>query len=654
MTSDEAQWLYSSGLFGANSKNVSRVLSIDGERIFYRVKRPAGGDLPDVLIVVPAAEHPLPATLDRLAHEFGLRNELDRAWACRPIELVRESGRTMLVLEDPGGEPLERLLNGPMETARFLRLAISIAQALGRVHQSGLIHKDLKPANILLNRTTGAIRFTAFGLASRLRRERLTIQPAETIAGTLAYMPPEQTGWMNRSLDSRSDLYALGVILYQMLTGSLPFAAADPIEWVHCHIARQPVAPAERVTGVPQIVSAIIMKLLAKTAEDRYQTATGLVRDLRRCLAELEARGRVEAFPLGQRDASDRLTIPEKFYGREREIETLLASFDRVVKDGTPELVLVSGYSGIGKSSIVSELHKELVSSRALFACGKFDQYKRDIPYATLAQAFRGLIQTLLSKSDLELAGWRDAFREALGDNGQLIVDLVPELGLVISDQAPVSELNPKDAQHRFQRVFRRFLGVFAQPEHPLALFLDDLQWLDAATLDLIEDLLTQPELRHLMLIGAYRDNEVGASHPFMRKLEAIRQAGARVQQIPLGPLSHGHLSELITDTLRCEPARALPLANLVQDKTAGNPFFAIQFLNALADEGLLTFDAGAGRWSWDIERLRAKGYTDNVVDLMVGRLVRLSEDTRRALEQFACLGAAADTETLAIVLETS
>jgi PAS domain S-box-containing protein len=654
MINDAAQRFHSPGLFDANSNSVPRVLWNDGERIFYRVERPADNDLPSVLVVSPAQEHPAPATLDRLAHEYGLKDELDRAWAVRPLDLIRESGRTMLVLEDPGGERLEHLLDGPMETGRFLHLAIGITQVLGELHQSGFIHKDLKPANILLNRTTDEIRFTGFGLASRLRRERLTIQPPETIAGTLAYMPPEQTGWMNRSLDSRSDLYALGVILYQMLTGSLPFTAADPMEWVHCHIARQPTAPAERVTEIPEVLSAIVMKLLAKTAEDRYQTAGGLVRDLRRCLDEFKDRGLIEAFPLGQRDASDRLTIPEKLYGREREIETLLASFDRIVDGGTPELVLVSGYSGIGKSSVVNELHKVLVPPRALFASGKFDQYKRDIPYATLAQALRGLIQTLLSKSDAELAGWRDAFKDALGDNGQLIVDLVPELSLIIGDQAPVPELNSKDAQHRFQRVFRRFLGVFAQPEHPLALFLDDLQWLDAATLDLIEDLLTQPELSHLMLIGAYRENEVDASHPLVRKLEVIRQTGARVEQIPLGPLGHEHLRELITDTLRCEPSLALPLANLVQDKTAGNPFFAIQFLNTLADEGLLTSDIDAGRWSWDIERLRAKGYTDNVVTLMVGRLVRRPEKTRQALQQLACLGAAADISTLAIVLETS
>ena len=310
------------------------------------------------------------------------------------------------------------------------------------------------------------------------------------------------------------------------------------MEWVHCHIARQPMPPSERVKHVPPPVSAIIMKLLAKTAEERYQTAAGLERDLRRCLAQFEAEGRIDDFALGEHDTPDRLLIPEKLYGRAREIETLLAAFDRVVHGGAPELVLVSGYSGIGKSSVVNELHKVLVPPRGLFAAGKFDQYKRDIPYSTLAQAFQSLVRSLLAKSDAELARWREALREALGPNGQLMVDLVPELKLIIGEQAPVPELPPQDAQRRFQLVFRRFLAVFARPEHPLALFLDDLQWLDAATLDLLEDLLTQPDVRHLLLIGAYRDNEVTSTHPLMRRLDAIRNAGALVQEIVLTPLT--------------------------------------------------------------------------------------------------------------------
>ena len=484
------------------------------------------GEPSPLLVVAPASAQPSPGSLARLEHAYALRDELDPAWAARPLRLVRHRGRPTLVLEDPGGEPLARLLGQPWEIASFLRVAIGLATALGRLHERGLIHKDVKPAHVLVNAATGAVWLTGFGIASRLPRERQAPEPPEVIAGTLAYMAPEQTGRMNRSVDSRSDLYALGVTFYEMLTGALPFTAADPMEWVHCHIARQPTPPGERADGIPGPLSAIVMKLLAKTAEERYQTAAGVAADLRRCRAEWEAHGRIDPFPLGTQDVPDRLLIPETLYGREREIDALLAAFDRVVADGTPELVLVSGYSGIGKSSVVNELHKVLVPPRGLFASGKFDQYKRDIPYATLAQAFQGLVRPLLGRSEAELGRWRDALSEALGPNGQLIVDLVPELELVIGTQPPVADLPPQDAKNRFRMVFRRFLGVFARPEHPLALFLDDLQWLDAATLDLLEDLVTHSEVRHLLLVGAYRDNEVGPAHPLLRTLEAIREAG--------------------------------------------------------------------------------------------------------------------------------
>ena len=526
---------------------------------------------------------------------------------------------------------------------------------MARCTDEGIIHKDVKPANILVNPATGQAWLTGFGIASRLPRERQAPEPPETIAGTLAYMAPEQTGRMNRSIDCRSDLYALGVTLYEMLTGSLPFTAAEPIEWVHCHIARQPIAPGERVTNVPAPVSAIIMKLLAKTAEDRYQTAAGLERDLRRCLAQWHAERRIDDFPLGEHDIPDRLLIPEKLYGRARDVETLRAAFDRVVHSGAPELVLVSGYSGIGKSSVVHELHKALVPPRALFAAGKFDQYKRDIPYSTLAQAFQRLIRPLLTKSDDELGRWRDALLEALGPNGQLMVDLVPDLKVIVGDQPVVPELPPQDAQRRFQLVFRRFLGVFARPEHPLALFLDDLQWLDVATLDLLQDLMIQGDVQHLLLIGAYRDNEVTAAHPLMRRLEAIRGTdGAPVQEITLAPLGRDDVCQLIEDSLYCDAGRAAPLAQLVHEKSAGNPFFAIQFLLVLIEEGLVTFDHPETRWQWDLTRIHAKSYTDNVIDLMVGKLRRLPADTQRALRHLACLGHSADVAVLAMAYEDS
>jgi serine/threonine protein kinase len=344
-------------------------LNTDGERILYRGVHASPTDpLPRVLVVAPAGEYSSPETLARIEHEYSLAAELDPQWAVRPLALARLQGRTVLVLDDPGGEPLDRLLGKPMEVGAFLRLAIAIAHAVGRVHDAGLIHKDIKPGNVLGAVATGQVRLTGFGIASRMRRERAAPAPPEVIAGTLAYMAPEQTGRMNRSIDSRSDLYALGVTLYELLTGGLPFTATDPMEWVHCHVARLPVPPAARREGLPGVVSAVVMKLLAKTAEDRYQTAAGLESDVRRCLAAWQAHGLIDDFPLGEHDTPDRLLIPEKLYGREREIATLLASFDRVVSSGRPELVLVSGYSGIGKSSVVHELNRVLVPPRGLFA----------------------------------------------------------------------------------------------------------------------------------------------------------------------------------------------------------------------------------------------------------------------------------------------
>jgi serine/threonine protein kinase len=542
-------------LFGAGWEDDSlEVLWRDAGRAFCRLRQDDARHETHAFIPIPSgSERSTIASVTRLTHEHGLRQYLDGAWALQPLELLKERGQTMLVVDYTGGEPLDHLVRQPMDVGRFLRVASAICGAVGQLHARGLIHKDLKPTNVLVDSATGGVRLTGFGIASRLSRERLSPEPLELIAGTLAYMAPEQTGRMNRSIDSRSDLYSLGVTFYEMLTGSLPFAASDPMEWVHCHIARQPVPPAERVSGLPQTISAITMKLLAKTAEERYQTAAGLESDLRRCLSQWEAHGSIDDFIPGAHDTPDRLLIPERLYGREGEINTLLTAFDRIVAGGRPELVLVSGYSGIGKSAVVNELHKSLVPPRGLFAAGKFDQYKRDIPYATLAQAFQSLVRQLLSKSEDELHPWRDALRDALEPNGLLIVDLVPELKHIIGEQRSVPDLPPSEAQRRFQLVFRRFISVFARPEHPLALFLDDLQWLDAATLDLLEDLLIRTDLRHLLLIGAYRDNEVHATHPLVRKLDAIRRGGAAIQDIVLMPIGRDHLRQMLAECLHCE-----------------------------------------------------------------------------------------------------
>lgn len=625
-----------------------QILWDDGERSFSReVRSGVDGECP-VLVARPFAEQPRPGCLERLSHEFGLKDELDRSWAVQPRELLRDGARLQLVLDDPGGVPLVQLLVAPLDIASVLRHAVSIAVALGKLHQRGLVHKDIKPSHILVNCPDGQARLTGFGLASRLPRER---HAPETLAGTLAYMAPEQTGRMNRSIDSRSDLYSFGVTLYQMLTGSLPFTASDPIEWVHCHIAKQPVAPHERVETVPHMLSRIVMKLLAKTAEERYQTAASVEHDLRRCLASWQPLRRIDPFVPGEHGVCDRLLIPEKLYGREHEVQTLVEAFSRIVESSQPEIVLVTGYSGIGKSSVVNELHKVLVPPRGLFASGKFDQYRRDIPYSTLVQAFQSLVRTLLGKNDGELAAWRDALVEALDANARLMTDLIPELKLIIGEPPPVPALDPQQEQRRFLLVFRRFIGVFARKDHPLALFLDDLQWLDVATLDLLGDLLTSPDVRHLMLVGAYRSNEVDADHPLTGKLQAIRSAGGRVAEITLSPLAKGHVEQLLAEALHDDHARIEPLAQLVLDKTAGNPFFVIQFLQALADEQLLSFDHDTRQWRWDPDRIHAKGYTDNIVDLMVGKLVRLPTETQQALQQLACLGNVASFKSLSTVL---
>ncbi len=607
-----------------------------------------------VVAVTPSADQPTPESITRLRHSYSLRDALDPAWATSSIELVQHQGRLVHVIDDPGGELLESLLGAPLAIGEVLRLARGIVSTLGKFHAQGLTHRDIKPAYILVDATSARAWLAGFGLTFRAPRQRQAPEPPEVLAGTLAYMAPEQTGRMNRSIDSRSDLYALGVTFYRMLTGELPFTVTDPMELVHCHLARRPTPPHERRREVPEIVSALVMKLLAKAPEDRYQTAYGVEADLARCLEAWSDAGAVAPFDLGSRDANQRLVLPEKLYGREREIALLVEHFDRALGSGPPELVMVAGYSGIGKSSVVSELHKALAPARGLFASGKFDQYSRDLPYATFAQALGSLVQQLLVKSESELTAWREACARALGSHGALVVRLVPELERIVGPQPPSPELPPRDAQLIFQRVIRRVLGVFARPEHPLALFFDDLQWMDVASLELLEAVCADAELGHLLLVGAYRDNEVDASHPLSRMLGRLRSGSGSLCEIHLGPISLGETARLVVDALRCDATRAAPLAALVYQKTGGNPFFTLQFISALEEERLLAFDPATAGWSWDLERIAAKGFTDNVVDLMLGKVGRLPAAPRGLLQRFACLGNAASSEVLRAMAEAS
>lgn len=631
---------------------VTEILSESAELKVLRARRDDG----ELVVLKQLAAGVRLSAQQRLRHEFDLLRRLDVPGVVKVFSLeVLEDGQTM-VMEDIGGVSLDRGLapNQKLTVDQFLPLAVGIADSLAGLHRRHIVHKAVNPGHLILNFNTGAFRLVGFGNAEEMEADLAAESRSFSFEGDSSYAAPEQTGRMNRRVDHRSDFYSLGATFYRLLTGQAPFKAEDAIGLVHQHIAVVPPSPDQLVASIPAPLSGIVMKLLAKNAEERYLTADGLKTDLERCALEWREHGHIGAFTLGAGDLSDRLLIPEKLYGREEELETLRQAFDRVAKGGRPELVLIAGYSGVGKSALANGMHRNLASLNGLFASGKFDQYQQGVPYATLAHAFKGLIQGLLGKSEVEIVGWRHALTEALGGNGRLITSLVPELELVIGPQSQVPELDASQAKARFQLVFNRFVSVFARAEHPLVLFLDDLQWLDAATLDLIQNLLTQQDVGHLLLIGAYRSNEVGPDHPLRRKIEAVRATGLPVWEVALAPLPLERLSQLVADSLRCSTAHAESLVRLIHEKTGGNPFFVIQFLTALAQEGLLAFDHASAVWSWNLDSICAKGYSDNVADLMAGKLVGLPEPTRRALHWLACLGNVVPAQTLSLIAEIS
>jgi serine/threonine protein kinase len=698
--------------------------------VIYRARRER--DQTPVILKMPRLEQPTPKDVAQLRHEYEITKNLDMDGVVKMHGLETHQQRPILVLEDFGGQSLKNLIAAhPFDPATFLVIAIQLADTLGAVHQRQIIHKDIKPTNIIVDfgleqipgeskskiskmpakspqgervqnplayppgqaKSKIQVKITDFGIASRLSRENPTISNPTMLEGTLAYISPEQTGRMNRAVDYRTDFYSLGVTFYEMLTGRLPFEADDPMALVHAHIAKQPLPPVALRQDVPPMVSNIIMKLLAKTAEERYQSASGLKADLERCLHQWQATGQIESFRLGRQDMSDRFELPQKLYGREQDIGTLLAVFGRVAREEQPgngatrhlksptakgyavanlksEIVLVAGSAGIGKSSLINEVHKAIagVEQRGYFISGKFDQYKRNIPYASLIQAFQDLARQILTESDSQIAAWQEKLLAALGPNGQVIIDVIPEVELIIGPQPEVPSLPPAETQNRFNLVFQNFVNVFAGADQPLAIFLDDLQWADAASLKLIHLLVTNPASHRLFMIGAYRDNEVSSAHPLSLALNDLKEAGATINQITLKPLELVHINQLITHTLHCPADKAKPLAELVLSKTAGNPFFVNQFLRSLYDENLLTFippgggsppsfppgggDEGGGGWQWDIAQIQAQGITDNVVELMAGKIEKLAPATQHILKLAACIGNEFDLQTLTIVHE--
>jgi predicted ATPase/signal transduction histidine kinase len=596
-------------------------------------------------------------------NQYVIAKNLEIPGSVKAYSLETYQNNYALVMEDFGGISLSSYLDRLAEASKepleglpiseFLPIAIQIANSLDGLYRHHVIHKDLKPANILINPTTKEVKLIDFSIASLLPRQTQEIQNPNVLEGTLPYISPEQTGRMNRGIDYRTDFYSLGVTFYELLARQLPFQTDDPIELVHCHLAKQPIPVHHLNKSVPLVLSEIVSKLMAKNAENRYQSAIGLKFDLETCLHQWKETGKIACFKLGTRDLCDRFIIPEKLYGRESEVFSLLEAFERV-SAGSAEMMLVAGFSGIGKTAVVNEVHKPIVRQRAYFIKGKFDQFQRNLPFSAFVQAFRDLMGQLLSETDAKLEQWKLEILAALGDSAQAIVEVIPELERIIGQQPPVPEISGSAAQNRFNMLFEKFIQVFTTKKHSLVIFLDDLQWADSASLKLIQLLMSGTDNRYIFLIGAYRDNEVFPAHPLMLTLAEIQKAEAKVTTITLAPLAQADLNCLVADTLDCSTALALPLTELVYQKTQGNPFFSTQFLKSLHEDGLIEFDFEARYWQCDIARVRTLALTNDVVAFMALQLQKLPTRTQKVLKLAACIGNQFDLATLAIVDENS
>ncbi|MCP4298715.1 MAG: AAA family ATPase, partial [Proteobacteria bacterium] len=616
--------------------------------LIYRALRDS--DQTGVIIKTLNSEYPTNHNISRFKYEFQMTQKMTGAGVIRAHEQVKYGNNLALVLEDFQGISLDHYLlkAEQLDLKQCLQSAIDISRGLGQIHRQNVIHKDINPSNILFNPETKQVQIIDFGISSELLREQQDVNVANQLEGTLAYISPEQTGRMNRDLDYRTDYYSLGVTLYEMLTGSLPFEAADTIGWVHSHIAKNPLPPNKIEPSIPEAVMNIVLKLMAKNAEDRYQSTRGIIRDLTECLHQLEQTGRIKSFELGQDDISEKFQIPQRLYGREAEVSTLLNAFDKAAQ-GEVEYLLVSGYAGVGKSALVPEIHKPIVAQKGYFIDGKFDQFQRDIPYSAFVQAFQGIVRQLLSEPDESLAAWKNHLLTELGPNGQIIIDLIPEVENIIGPQSLVQEMGPTETLNRFFITFKNFVRVFAQKEHPLVIFLDDLQWSDIPTLKLIEYLLSQADIAYLLLIGAYRNNEVEAGHPLRSSLKEIAK-NRPLHQLFLEPLAEAHITQLVAETLHSDVKRVAALSALVVAKTRGNPFFVNVLLKNLYQEGVFNFNEDMGRWDYDLDQIAQMDVTENVLEFMIGQIKKLPPGTQRMLPLAACIGNRFDLQTLAMI----
>lgn len=614
------------------------------------------------IIKVLKSDYPSITELNQYKQEYEITKQLNIPGVIKAYSLEKYQNTLVMILEDFGGESLKKLVRSSQKITmvEFLEIAIKIVEILGAIHNANIIHKDINPSNIVYNRESEQIKIIDFGIATVLNRENPTLKNPNLLEGTLAYISPEQTGRMNRSLDYRTDFYSLGVTFYELLTNQLPFSTTDPMELVHCHIAKQPIPPHEIDRDIPQDISAIVMKLLAKNAEDRYQSAWGIHADLVMCLMQLEANGEIEDIIPGQNDISDKFEIPQKLYGRKQAIKTLLAAFERV-RGGDEEeitflsqseLVLVTGYSGIGKSALVEEFYQAIAKKRGYFIKGKYDPLKRNIPYSGIISAFQVLVRQLLTESEQQLQQWREKLLAALQQQGQVIVDAIPELELIIGQQPPLEKLSSLQAQNRFIFACQNFMRVFCQPEHPLVIFLDDFHEVDTATLKLIKQIFNDIKTGYLLLIVAYREQEVKPNHPLAIAVNELRKKRVAINQINLESLSLKAVTKLLADTLQTSNESVKELANLVYLKTEGNPFFINNFLGKVYANKLITFDFDCLNWRWDLDKIAAMSITDNVVDLLINKLKNLPQSTENILRLAACIGNNFDLNTLSIICE--
>ncbi|MBL1208746.1 AAA family ATPase [Geminocystis sp. GBBB08] len=608
-------------------------------------------DQKKVILKVLKQDYPTPNELIRYRQEYQLTNSLNIDGVIKAYSLEKYQNSLLIVLEDFGGKSWKNLAEKQsFNLEKLLSIAIKVTASLGQIHKTNIIHKDINPSNIVINLETEEVKIIDFGISTKLTRENPTFKSPNILEGTLAYISPEQTGRMNCSIDYRTDFYSLGVTFYEMFTGKLPFNTEDDLELVHCHIAKLPLFPTAINSLIPPIISNIIMKLMAKNVEDRYQSAWGLKADLENCLQRLQTTGKIEDFELATHDISDKFQISQKLYGRETEIEILLKAFEGV---NGAELMLIGGYSGIGKTALVKEIYKPISAKKGYFLSGKFDQFQRNIPYSAIVNAFRGLIKQLLTETENKLKQWQDKLLAVLGINGKVIAEVIPEIELIIGKQPDLIELGAIEAQNRFNLVFQKFINVFTQPQHPLVIFLDDLQWADNASLKLLQMLITQ-NLSGLFVIGAYRDNEVFLSHPLMLTLDEIAKTGAIINQVFLSPLNLSDIAQLIGDSINYPFTEVQDLAELVEIKTGGNPFFVNQFLKSIYTEKFLQFDYQYLRWRWDLSQIKERGFTDNVVEFMTTIIQKLPQDTQELLKIASCIGNQFNVQVLGVIINQS